>query len=167
MCCETPWKCKHKAAGWMSVCDTGAFFQQGFLKVIDPGAWSDDPDGAVCTEDEYALIERGKAGRGDDALDDNMRMYNRLENEVLARVMGRVEKGLRVNGVRLGKNQWYGPGAAAQVWLRNKGVPKRIEVEEWIPEWGRNVCKASILRGMVRDILPRAHPRINVELRYQ
>jgi hypothetical protein len=147
MCCETPWKCKHKHTGWMSICDTGAFFQQGFLSVIHPRQWADDPDGPVCTDEEYRLVEKGKAGRGDDVLDDDMRMYNRLENEILGRVMGRVEKGLRANGVRLGKNQWYGPGAAAQAWLRNKGVPKRAEVEEWIPEWARNVCKAGYFGG--------------------
>lgn len=147
MCCSTPWACKCKKNGWMSVCDTGPFFQAGFLSVIDPKGWSDDPDGPVCTEKEYALVEDGKSGRGDDVLDDDMRMYNRLENEILARVMVRYEKGLKANGVRLKKNQWYGPGAAAQVWLKNRGVPKRTEVEEWIPEWARETCKGSYYGG--------------------
>ena len=96
---------------------------------------------------EYALVAKGKAGRGDDVLDDDMRMYNRLENKILSRVMSRYEKGLKANGVRLKKNQWYGPGAAAQVWLRNKRVPKRVTVEECIPEWAREVCRGSYYGG--------------------
>src|SRR5208283_1849690 len=136
-----------KAYGWMSICDTGPFFQTGFLNVIDPKGWVDDPDGPVCSEAEYALVADGKKGRGDDVLDDDMRMYNRLENEILARVMARYEKGLKANGVRLKKNQWYGPGAAAQVWLRNKGAPKRTEVEEYMPEWARDICRGSYYGG--------------------
>jgi hypothetical protein len=150
LCCAAPEegrKCRHKRLAWMSICDTGHFFQMGLLKVIDPGQWKDDPEGPVCTEEEYALVERGKAGRGDDVLDDDMRMYNHLENRILARVMGRLANGFKVNGVKLGKNQYYGPGAAAQKWLQKEGVIKRKEVEEEVPEWARDVCQGSYYGG--------------------
>jgi hypothetical protein len=150
LCCDAPEegrKCRHKRAGWMSICDTGHFFQMGLLKVIDPGQWKDDPSGAVCTEAEYALVERGKKGRGDDVLDDDMRMYNHLENRILARVMGRLAAGFKINGVKLSKNQYYGPGAAAQKWLQKEGVIKRKEVEDKVPEWAQRECKGSYYGG--------------------
>lgn len=150
LCCDAPEegrKCKHTRAGWMSICDTGHFFQMGLLKVIDPGQWKDDPLGPVCSEEEYALVEKGKAGRGDDVLDDDMRMYNHLENRILARVMGRLAAGFKVNGIKLSKNQYYGPGAVAQKWLQNERVIKRTEAEKEIPAWAWDVCKGSYYGG--------------------
>lgn len=150
LCCDAPEegrKCKHKRNAWMSICDTGHFFQMGLLKVIDPAQWKDDPQGPVCTPEEYALVEKGKGGRGDDVLDDDMRLYNHLENRILARVMGRLAAGFKVNGVKLSKNQYYGPGAAAQKWLQKEGVIKRKEVEDIVPEWALRECKGSYYGG--------------------
>lgn len=137
----------HAPKGWMSICDTGPFFQMGFLKVIHSDQWKDDPKGKVCSDEEYALVEKGKAGRGDDILDDDMRMYNHLENRILARVMGRLSEGFKTNGVKLGKDQYYGPGAAAQKWLAKEGIIKRAKLEEIMPEWAIQTCKDSYYGG--------------------
>src|SRR2546421_12181667 len=44
--------------------------------------------------------------------------------------MGKLDEGFRSIGLRLPKDQWYGPGAAASAWLRQVGAPKRQDLEK-------------------------------------
>jgi DNA polymerase family B len=122
---------------WMYICDTGPFFQTSFLTVIDPRSW---PDGPVCSEDEYNVVLEGKSHRADDwtpqtwlAAEADLTRYNVLENVILGRVMERYEQGLLGCGVRLKRDQWYGPGAAAQAWMGNEGVDDRLTIEQSVP----------------------------------
>jgi hypothetical protein len=107
------------AKSWMFVNDAGPFFQTSLIKAIDPKGWSDP----VVTEEEYATILEGKSKRDSARLDDNMRRYNRLENVTLARLMDRLNTGFVAADVRLKRNQWFGPGQAAQAWLSGTTVP--------------------------------------------
>jgi hypothetical protein len=58
-----------------------------------------------------------------------MRRYNRLENDLLARVMRRLDQGFRAFGIRLARGQWYGPGAATAEWMKQVGAPRRELIE--------------------------------------
>lgn len=128
---------------WMYVCDAGPFFQTSFLNAIHPKQWSNP----VVTQDEYDLIERGKVHRQDAQLDDDMITYNLLENEVLARVMCRVNAGFVADGIKLSKNQWFGPGQAAQTWMRNIGVPTGEQIREVVPRWARDAARKTYYGG--------------------
>lgn len=110
-------KLRPKGAGskWMYICDTGPFFQQSLLKVIDPAKWAGNP---VVSAAEYELLKEGKGKRDHAKLDADMIRYNKLENDVLARVLTRLNEGFVAAGVRLDKRQWFGPGQAAQEWMR-------------------------------------------------
>lgn len=99
---------------WLYICDAGPFFQTSLLKAIDPTKWQEP----IVTPEEFELIKTGKERRDSAALDDDMRFYNRLENEVFARLMKRLELGLGHANVKLKKQQWFGPGQAAQAWMR-------------------------------------------------
>lgn len=101
--------------GWMYINDAGSFFQTSFLNVINPARWAGNP---VVTEEEYELIKRGKERRESAELDDEMIRYNLLENEILSRVLTRLNEGFTSAGVRLDKRQWFGPGQAAQKWMQ-------------------------------------------------
>jgi hypothetical protein len=111
---------------WMYICDAGPFFQASLMSVIDPRKW----DVPIVTEDEYAILEEGKRSRDSAVLGDGMQAYNALENAVLARLMGRVNDGLAAAGIRLRKNQWFGPGQAAQAWLNGIKAPAGDVVRE-------------------------------------
>lgn len=109
--------------GWMYICDTGPFWQTSFLNVINPGSWEGvEP---VCTDDEYQLVKKGKADRGTIAdysstdYFEEMRRYNILENDILARVTDRLNKGFMNERIpiKIGRTDWYGPGRAAQLWM--------------------------------------------------
>ena len=129
MCdCELPTcKCKPKAP-WMYINDVGSFFQSSFLTVINPKDWAEGT--AVVTPEEYELIKAGKEKRASAVLDDDMRMYNRLENVVLSRVMTVLDKGFLEIGIQLPPSKWFGPGQAAQSWLKNESVPDGEEINK-------------------------------------
>lgn len=107
---------------WMMICDTGSFWQTSFVNVIDPKGWGDHP---VCSDDEYATVVQGKADRGTVAAYGStdyypeMRQYNVLENEILARVTTRLNEGFMNDHIpiRIPRKDWYGPGRAAQLWM--------------------------------------------------
>jgi hypothetical protein len=113
---------KVKVNGWMYICDTGPFWQTAFVNVIKPSAWPGVP---VCTEEEYETVVRGKADRGnihdisDTSYYIDMQRYNVLENEILARVTSRLNQGFMndVIPIKIAKEDWYGPGRAAQLWM--------------------------------------------------
>jgi len=137
-------ECKPKAP-WMYVCDVGSFFQSSFLTVIDPKGWAEGT--AVVTPEEFALIKAGKEKRSTAVLDDDMRMYNRLENTVLSRVMNTLDVGFHSIGVHLPPSKWFGPGQAAQAWLKNEKVPNRLTLEPVIPQWFLEAARMSYFGG--------------------
>lgn len=109
-------------SSWLYVCDTGSFWQTSFVNVIKPDNWHGEP---VCTVAEYDAIVAGKRDRGnvyaegDVSYYGDMRMYNVLENEILARVTARLNAGFcnEQIPIRLKKHEWFGPGRAAQTWM--------------------------------------------------
>jgi hypothetical protein len=153
-CFELKTKCTHKQNPWMHICDVGPFYQMGFIKVIDPFMWKDDPDGAVCTMEQFKRIEKGKQGRGKDVLDNDMRAYNAEENLLLAVVMQRLAMGFHKVGIHPAKDQWYGPGATASKWLDKQDNPKKkaLQIKDGkkpplIPKWAWQAYKNSYYGG--------------------
>lgn len=147
-------KCEGKGP-WMRVCDAGPFFQCSFLKAIDPGTWQTP----IVSNDEYELIKKGKENRADaDHIDEEMRFYNRLENEILARLMGVLNAGFIEMGIVLAPGQWYGPGQAAQKWLKNQNVPRADEILETVPAYFLEAARMSYFGGwfeiMMHGIVP-------------
>ncbi len=128
---------------WMYVCDTGAFFQTSFMSAIFPRDWNDP----IVSREEYLLIERGKDRRQDADFDTDMIQYNVLENEVLARLMTRLNEGLVSDQIKLKRIQWFGPGQAAQAWMKLIGVPTGAEVREVVPEWAREAAQKTFYGG--------------------
>ena len=108
--------CKGQAS-WMYINDAGPFFQASLVSVIDPDKWAEP----IVTQAEFDTILEGKSLRGAAKLDDDMRRYNRLENEVGARLMTQLNRGFTAADIRLNKKQWFGPGQAAQAWMRLEG----------------------------------------------
>lgn len=135
---------KKGAQSWMYVCDVGPFFQKSFVKAIDPSAWTTP----VCTADQYATIVKGKADRSSAALGSDMIRYNVTENLVLASLMERLNKGF-VNGanVRLARNKWFGPGQAAQAWMKTIDAPTTEALNQVIPQAVKDAGRASYYGG--------------------
>lgn len=147
--------CKHPKGPWMRICDAGAFFQTSFLSAIDPSKWSVP----IVSQEEYDLILKGKSNRSSAfRIDEEMRFYNRLENEILARLMRVLNDGFKEMGIVLAPGQWFGPGQAAQKWLRNEDVPKAQEVVEDVPDWFLEAARESYFGGwfeiMMHGIVP-------------
>lgn len=162
------------AQPWMYVCDTGPFFQCSFLKVIDPKEW---PDGAVCSDAEYGVVLEGKSHRADDwtadtwmAARDDLTRYNVTENLLLSRVMERYEQGLLGCGVRLKRDQWYGPGAASQAWMGNEGVSSREQIEVAVPadvlEFGRESYYGGWFEVFAHGHIPGTSTELDVNSAY-
>lgn len=128
---------------WLTVCDVGSFFQQSFLKAIDP-AKSVAP---IVSDEEYALIARGKDGRADHAFDADMIRYNVLECDVLARLMAQMRDGLLSDGIRLQRNQWIGPGQAAKAWFRLIKLPRGETVRERSSPGFRDAARQAYFGG--------------------
>lgn len=115
---------------WMYVCDAGPFFQCSFLKAIDPKGWNEP----IISEQEFELIRKGKERRDVAVLDADMRRYMALEIDVLARLMAVLNRGFVSAGVLLRKDQWFGPGQAAQEWLKLQNAPRRVVIEKITPK---------------------------------
>lgn len=115
------------AKQWMYINDVGPFFQQSFTSVIE--SWPE----TIYTPEEQQIVEIGKARRADAKLDQDMIRYNVTENAGLSRIMGTLNEGFVAMDVRLKRNQWYGPGQAAQQWLNNIKAPSRDDAKN-IPE---------------------------------
>lgn len=160
-------KCKDKAP-WMFICDVGSFFQSSFLKVIDPKGWAEGTE--IVTPDEWALILEGKAKRSTAVLDDDMRLYNRLENRILSRVMGTLRTGFLGIGVNLSPSKWFGPGQAAQAWLKSEGVPGRDEITSAVPMRMFEAARASYFGGwfeiMMHGIIPEVTHEYDINSAY-
>lgn len=140
--------CGCEAKPWMHICDSGPFYQMAFKAVIDPRMWSQDPDGDICNPEQRRLIEAGKERRAYAKLDDEMKLYNVLENQLLAQVMTRLAKGFKSVGISLGRDQWYGPGASASHWLQQNNAPKRDKLADLgIPDWFTEICQKTYYGG--------------------
>ena len=169
-----------KIKKWMSICDTGSFWQASFLKVIDPKQWGDNP---VCTAEQYATVKQGKSERGTvAAVDDvsyfeDMQRYNVLENELLSRVTQRLNLGFMNEHIpiKLNKNDWYGPGRAAQKWIdmlharvanpqavewnkkneprKNEGGILNADVYSSMPAWFYTASQASYYGGWFEQMV--------------
>jgi hypothetical protein len=131
------------ASSWLTICDVGGFFQSSFLTVIDPRSWSDP----VCTDAEFATITEGKARRSTATLDQTMIDYNTLENDILARVMARLNEGFVAMGIRLPRKDWYGPGRAAQAYLDLIDAPTAEQLAAAVPLDVLDAARASYYGG--------------------
>jgi predicted nucleic acid-binding Zn ribbon protein len=150
-----PRKAKGKAAPWLFVCDTGQFWQTSFLTVINPDKWTNGD--LPCSPEEYEIIKEGKQDRGiwvkpgDISYFADMVRYNKLENEILARVMSILNRGFVQEGIYLKRDQYYGPGQAAQKWLDtlfdNDHWLRRKNLMAIVPEWVIDAFRASYYGG--------------------
>jgi hypothetical protein len=149
-------KCDEKKASWMYICDVGSYFQTSFLKVIDPAGWAEGTQ--IVTDEEWKIIQEGKGKRSTAVLDEEMRMYNRLENKVLSRVMATLNTGFHGIGINLSPAKWFGPGQAAQAWLKKEGVPTREDLSSVLPLRMVEAARASYFGGwfeiMMHGIIP-------------
>jgi hypothetical protein len=139
---------------WMFICDTGAFFQSSLLQVLNPKKWVDKEgrSTAIVTEDEMSILIEGKGERASAQFDspsqrEDMIRYNILENDVLARLMKVLNEGFVSDGVKLRNDQWFGPGQAAQAWLRLIGAPTGDAVREAVPPWAVEAARRSYYGG--------------------
>lgn len=153
-CPHATCQCKHKP--WMYICDVGSFFQSSFLKVIDPKGWPDG--GAIVSNDEFETIRMGKEKRSTAVLDEDMRYYNRLENEILARVMRTLDAGFHDIGIHLPASKWFGPGQAAQAWLKKENVATGEDIRNAVPVWYLEAARAAYFGGwfeiFIHGIIP-------------
>ena len=133
---------KSGTSRWMNICDTGPFFQKSFLKVIDPKEWSEP----IVTGEEYATVSKGKAKRATAYLDTAMLRYNALENEILARVLCKLNEGFQSLGINLKPNQWFGPGQAAQAWLTDRAITSE-RLQEITPSSVMEAARMSYFGG--------------------
>jgi len=140
-------ECQHDQKPWMHICDAGSFYQMSFASTCNPAMWANDPGGPICTQEEWNKLFAGKERRAHAKLDTEMMEYNALENELLARCMGRLARGFASIGIRLAKDEWYGPGATASKWLRQKGAPKHRDLYDNMPEYFDDICRKSYYGG--------------------
>lgn len=142
-------KCSlEKHPSWMHVCDAGSFFQMSFVNVLNPDRWKDDPGGPICDDTTYQRIQEWKDKRPYfTRITKGMREYNIEENLLLSIVMGRLASGFLQVGIRLSKDQWYGPGATAQVWLRHKHAVRSQDVTKIMPDYFWIACRRSYFGG--------------------
>lgn len=109
------------ASEWMYINDVGPFFQCSLLSALDPKKWPHP----VVTQEQFDILQVGKERRATAALDDEMRDYTRTENRALSKLMARMQEGYGAMGVKLNRMQWFGPGQAAQQWMRQQEELKR------------------------------------------
>jgi DNA polymerase family B len=110
---------KEGAKSWMYVNDAGPFFQCSYLEAINPEKWVNP----IVTPEEFEMIAEGKKRRESAILDQDMIDYCLLEVDTLPRALKPLNEGLVSMGVRLKRNQWFGPGQAAQAWMNTQDVP--------------------------------------------
>lgn len=137
----------------MYICDTGSFFQTAFLNVIKPGNWPE----SVVSHEQYQRIEKGKERRSDAVLDEEMMLYNRDENRALANVLTVLDESFQSLGIKLNAQQWFGPGQAAQAWMKSR-APTSTQIVEKVPEWFLEAARKSYFGGwfeiMAHGIIP-------------
>lgn len=149
--CETV-KCPHKGKPWLYICDAGGFFQTSFLNVVNPDNWQEP----IVTPEEYEILKAGKAHRSNADLDDDMRYYNRLENDCMERVMCDLNGSFSKLQVKLSASKWFGPGQAAQAWMGTQAVPKRVDLADIVPDWVYESARMSYFGGWF-EIMAHGH----------
>jgi DNA polymerase type B, organellar and viral len=147
--------CKHPKGPFVRVCDSGPFFQSSFLKAIDPRKWTKP----IVTMAEYELIEKNKKFRAyATEITDEMRYYNKLENRILVRLMNVLNDAFKEMGIVLAPNQWFGPGQAAQKWMKNECIPKNEDIYKAVPQQFSEAARMSYFGGwfeiMMHGIIP-------------
>lgn len=142
--------CKRHPYQWMFICDSSSYFQGAFLGIIDPKIWGDYP---IVSQDEYDILCAGKANRQAAKYGPEMERYNLMENAVLARIMERMNDGFVNMGIRIPKDKWYGPGAAAQLWLKLNGMPTAKEIEEHVPSWALDAGQYAYYGGRFENAM--------------
>jgi hypothetical protein len=136
-------KMSDKRSGWRYICDVFPFWQCSFLKAIDPANYP--PGEGPCSSGDYELIKKGKERRSHAVLDDETRSYCELEVHTLERLLLVFNRALiRHLGIRLGKDQWFGPGQLANKMLRKFKAHTRLELEQHYSEMpnGGRIAKA-------------------------
>jgi len=167
---KTPSPKTSKGAPWMYICDTGPFWQKSFLATINPKSWPIP----IVTDEEYATIKEGKNSRadvyeyGDTSYFDDMCRYNRLENEVLARVTRELNRGFLEIGVKIPLQSWFGPGQAASAWMKGnsgkKGLPyTRRELVDRVPDYARDAARRSYYGGWFEQFIHGHIPGVTYE----
>lgn len=126
---------------WMVICDSGSFFQMRFTSAIKPEI------GKLITQEEYDTVLEGKSRRSTAKFDAAMVRYNLLENDILGRVMAQLNDGFKAAGLKLRKDQWFGPGQAAQAWLDKIGAPTGELIREVVPEYAREAARKTYFGG--------------------
>lgn len=134
---------RHEHTGWMYICDVGPFFQTSFLAAIDPKEWPTP----IVSDADYALITHGKERRAVAQLDEAMLMYNLAENRALAALMTVLNGGFVASGIRLNRDQWFGPGQAAQAWMGLVNCPTGQSVRDAVPQYALDAARASYYGG--------------------
>lgn len=134
---------KRGADRWVYVCDAGHFFQTSLLKAIDPKETATP----IVTQAEFDIIRAGKMSRASAKFSPEMIRYNVAENQALASLMESLDEGLRAMGVKLRRNQWFGPGQAAQQWLRSIRAPTGEKLREVTPNVVLEALRASYYSG--------------------
>lgn len=129
---------------WMYICDAGAFFQQSFLKTLKEFSQS-NPE--IVSPDEYETIRIGKEKRATAELDDEMVRYNLLECELLSRIMPLLNDGFKSKDIVLRREKWFGPGQAAQAWMKNIKAPTTQDFKERTPAWARKIGALTYFGG--------------------
>lgn len=142
--------CKRHPYQWMFICDSSSYFQGAFLAIIDPAIWGDYP---IVSPEEYDILVAGKSNRQAAKFGPEMERYNLMENAVLARVMDRMNDGFVNMGIRIPKDKWYGPGAAAQLWLKLNGMPTAKEIEEAVPSWALDAGQYAYYGGRFENAM--------------
>jgi hypothetical protein len=132
---------------WMYICDAGAFFQTSFLRAIDPNVYRVCKLEPPVSEGEYDLIKKGKAERGTQSFGEEMIRYNQAELQALPRIVQQLNEAFVRMGICLNRDQWFGPGQAAQAWLRKVGCSTGNEIRENIPEKFREAARRSYYGG--------------------
>jgi hypothetical protein len=139
---------------WMYVCDSGPFFQTSFLSAIDPRKWPEP----VCTQEEYFKVEEGKAKRDVAELNSEMVEYNSLENQILERVLARLDDGFQRMGIKLKRSQWFGPGQAASAWMSTTELPTIVQLAKSAThkflEWGRKAYYGGWFEIFAHGLVP-------------
>lgn len=128
---------------WMYICDVGPFFQRSFITAINPKDWPFP----IVSDDDYRLISEGKERRAVAQLDDAMKLYNIAENRALSRLMSVMNEGFVKADIRLNKDQWFGPGQAAQAWMSLIGCPTGEEIREAVPQWALDAARSAYYGG--------------------
>lgn len=141
---------------WMYINDAGPFFQTSLMVAINPKKWR--PGTEIVSPAEMELLQEGKDARADAEFTPQMIRYNLLENDVLARLMRTVNQGFVADGIKLRTDQWYGPGQAAQAWMRNIGAPTGDAIREVVPFWAIDAARMSYYGGwfetFVNGVIP-------------